>query len=109
EGRGSAVARHGVGGAGGGAGAHPRARPAGGDRRPVGHDRLERPGEPHVLRRLRLPQPLRLPRGARRAAHARRPREGQGRGLDGHPRGDGARHRGHARLRALGHLPQGRL
>ena len=77
-------------------------------RQAVGHDRLERPGQPDVLRDLRLPEPLRLPASQGDQADARRAREGQGGGVQRHPRGDGARRRGDARLRPVGDVQQDR-
>ena len=50
-------------------------------RRPVAGDRLERPGQPDVLRHLRAAEALRLSRAQGDRADARRAPQGQGRGV----------------------------
>src|SRR5664280_2597419 len=44
-------------------------------------DRVERPGQPHVLRHLRLPAAVRLQPAEGHGVDARRPPQGSGRGL----------------------------
>ena len=68
----------------------------------LGHHRLERPGEPHVIRDLGLPEALRLQPGEGREAHARRAPQGQGDRLQRRPGADGVRRDPAARLRAVG-------
>ncbi|CAA9395201.1 MAG: ATP-dependent Clp protease adaptor protein ClpS, partial [uncultured Nocardioides sp.] len=72
-------------------------------RQALGHHRVERPGEPDVLRQLRLPDLLRLHQGQVREAD-----DGGARGRTvgrehRHARGDGARRAGDARVRPVGH------
>src|SRR5674476_715333 len=73
------------------------------------HVGVERPGQPDVLRDVCVPDVLWLLAGEGREAHARRAPEGQGRGLERAAREDGARYRGDAGLRAVGHVAEGRL
>ncbi|CAA9376713.1 MAG: ATP-dependent Clp protease adaptor protein ClpS, partial [uncultured Nocardioides sp.] len=75
----------------------------------VGDDRVERPGQPDVLRHLRLPEVLRLLRGEGPHADARGAQRRQVSGLDRVPRGDGARRAGDARVRSVGDDGEGEL
>ncbi|CAA9397230.1 MAG: ATP-dependent Clp protease adaptor protein ClpS, partial [uncultured Nocardioides sp.] len=76
-------------------------------REALGHHRVGRPGQPDVLRDLRLPEVLRLRQGEGREADDGGPHRRQERGLHRHPRGDGARRAGHARVRPVGHHGEG--
>src|SRR5690554_246290 len=74
---------------------------------PLGHPGLERPGQPDVLRVVRVPHLLRLhTRRSGTADAASSPRRKIGR-RDRDPRRDGAPRGSHARLRAVGDPRQG--
>ena len=66
-------------------------------------DRVERPGQPHVLRHLRAAEALRLSRAEGHRADARRAPQGQGRRVVGRQGEDRGRRREAARGRPLGH------
>src|ERR1700744_2635698 len=69
--------------------------------------RLERSDQPDVLCDLRVRARLRLPEAEGGEADARRASQGQGRGGQRYPRGDGTQRRGAARVRPVGHRPSG--
>src|SRR5487761_1290093 len=73
----------------------------------MGRHRMERPGQPHVLRDVRVPAGVRLHAAESGAADDGRAPQGQGGGRRGSARGDGARRGDTARLRALGDRPSG--
>src|SRR5690606_25529599 len=75
---------------------------------PLGAHRVGRPRQPHELRRVRVPHPLRLLARGGRASHAARAPRGPRGGRLRPARGDGAPRAGHARLRPAGHDREGR-
>ncbi|CAA9240502.1 MAG: ATP-dependent Clp protease adaptor protein ClpS, partial [uncultured Acidimicrobiales bacterium] len=90
-----------------------RDRAAGGggrhaDRRPVDRHRLERPDQPDVLRRLRLPEAVRVLQAQGHCADAGRPREGAGRGVLRHPGRGRGRRLPPSRARPVGDHGEGR-
>src|ERR1700748_2745477 len=72
-------------------------------------DRLERSGQPDVLRDLRVRARVWLPEAEGGEADARRSPQGPGRRRERRARGGGAPPRGAARIRPVGHRPPGHV
>src|SRR6478735_4771268 len=87
------------------AGREDRGEGRGPARRPLGHDRLERPRQSHDLRDVRVRDVLRPPARQGGEAHEAGARERAGRRLDGLAREHGGRRAGDARLRPVGDPP----